>query len=241
MTAPTVAQAARRAAADSVCCALGEVVANHRQAAGFSQDHLAAVVGVTQHMVSYWEAGRALMGSHHLLLVAGRLCIPAEVLLADAWADAPPCARFLVPAPVGEPVLLRWRRPPHRPRRAESTPVPEPSPGLAGRLRAAGLPAELASRADLALDDLAPVCQVGWQKGDCRRRPTCVAVRVNRTTRWTDSPARIVARTLCADHAARLDGTWIVVDRPEVEADPPDQDDALVPRRSARPGPYPPR
>lgn len=239
----TAAKAARRAAADCVCCALGDVVAHHRNAAGFSQDQLAAVVGVTQHMVSYWESGRALMGSHHLLLVAARLCVPPEVLLADAWADAPPCARFLVLAPAGEPTLLRWRRPPHRRRRPEPTPEPDPAPDLAGRLRAAGLPAELADRVALALAvEAVPACEVGWQKGVCPRRPTRVGVRVNRTGRWNDSPARVVVRSLCPAHADRLDaGAWIVVELPaRSELDELDQaDDELVTRRPARPGPYP--
>ena len=173
-------------------------------------------------MVSYWESGRALMGAHHLLLVAARLRVPAEVLVADAWADAAPCARLLVPAPAGEPVLLRWRRPPARPRRAEPAPDPDPPPSdLAGRLRAAGLPVTLAARAAIVID-AATVCEVGWRKGECHRRPARVAVRVNRTRRWDDSPARIVARAVCSTHAGRLDpAAWIVVDLAGLDLDAP--------------------
>lgn len=227
-------EAARKAAAADVCCALGGVLAHHRAAAGFSQGDLAAVVGVTQHMVSYWETGKATIGADKLLLIAARLRVPAGALLADGWADASPCARMVVPAPAGDqPGPLRWRRPPARARRA-ARPVEEPGGELERRLVAAGLDPDQALSAAASADDcFAPGCRVGWQTGDCPRRPTLLAVRVNRTRRW-DTPARLVVRRLCRPHAEALDPRWIVVDLPPPEAEEVDPAIEFDPRARRR-------
>jgi len=192
----SVAGRARRAAAADVCCALGAVLAHHRQAAGWSQEQLAAVCDVSQGLVSGWEDGTQTIGATHLLLVAARLGVPAAALVAEGWADASPCARMLVPAPAGdEPVLLRWRRPPRRLR----PPTEAPGPSAAGWL----------------VPEL-EVCEVGWRRGHCPARPTLVAVKANRTGRWdrpSDPGVRWVVRPVCRVHADRLvrgGGGWTI-------------------------------
>lgn len=211
-THPLPREAARAAAAADVCCALGAVLAHQREAAGLSQADLAAAVGVTQHVVSFWETGRAAIGADKLLMLAATLAIPAGALLADGWADASPCARLVVPPPIGDqPGPLRWRRPPRRPAALPAGPATDPPAGLEGRLVGAGLAPDLARRAadtlELGLED---GCGVGWQRGSCGRQPVLVAVAVNATRRCS-GPARLIVRTVCRVHGEALDGRWVIV------------------------------
>lgn len=63
----------------------GPMLAAAREARGWSQSHLALLVGATGGAVSHWETGRYLPKPRHALAVERVLGVPAAVAHPDVW------------------------------------------------------------------------------------------------------------------------------------------------------------